>query len=69
MLSYWKELLMLLKETSNLRRSHLLRDCFVIDVLNYSSLKLQAKHGSSLSCTANIVTSKSGHDNKTIQVK
>lgn len=44
MLSYWKELLvMLLKEASNLGRSHLLIDCFVIDVLNYSSLKLQGK--------------------------
>lgn len=28
---------------SNLERSHLLIDCVVIDVLNYSSLKLQGK--------------------------
>lgn len=32
-----------LKEASNLGRSYLLLDCFVIDVLNYSSLKLQGK--------------------------
>lgn len=44
MLSYRKELLIvLLKEVSNLGRSRLLIDCFVIDVLNYSSLKLQGK--------------------------
>lgn len=32
-----------LKEASTLGRSYLLIDCFVIDVLNYSSLKLQGK--------------------------
>lgn len=44
MLSYWKELLIVLLEgASNLERSHLLTDYFVIDVLNYYSLKLQGK--------------------------
>lgn len=44
MLSYWKELLIVLpKEATNLGRSHLPIDCFVIDVLNYNSLKLQGK--------------------------
>lgn len=44
MLSCGKELLIVLLEgATNLGRSHLLVDCFVIDVLNYSSLKLQGK--------------------------
>lgn len=44
MLSYWKELLIVLLEgASNLGRFHLLIDCFVIDVLNYHSLKFQGK--------------------------